>query len=101
VVHAQDQNAPILACVVCISDDIRNFICRSSGRWLIFYECSASLARIPYVTPTYLVAPVQGDHQVQEVDIPELSHDELDLLLDSSDVDLQAASEGSECEFPP
>jgi hypothetical protein len=65
------------------------------------YGCSASLARIPYVTPTYLVAPVQGDRQVQEVDILELSHDELEMLLDSSDVDLYAALEGPECESPP
>jgi hypothetical protein len=33
------------------------------------------------------VAPVQGDRQVQEADIPELSADEFDLLLDSSDID--------------
>jgi hypothetical protein len=48
-----------------------------------------------------LGGPVQGDHQVQEADIPELSHDEFVSLLDSSDFAFYSASEGLEFEFTP
>jgi hypothetical protein len=42
----------------------------------------------------YLVAPVQGDRQVQEADIPDLSADEFESLLDSSHIYCYSASEG-------
>jgi hypothetical protein len=44
--------------------------------------------------PAYLVTPVQGDRQVQEADIPELSADEFESMLASSEYDFYSASEG-------
>jgi hypothetical protein len=62
------------------------------------YECVRLCWENP---PAYLVDPAQGDHQVQEEDVPELSQDEFELLLDSSDFAFYSASEGLEYEFPP
>jgi hypothetical protein len=45
------------------------------------------------------VAPVQGDRQVQEADIPELSADEFGSLLDSSDIDFYSVLEGLEADM--
>jgi hypothetical protein len=44
------------------------------------------------------VAPVQGDHQVQEVNVQELFFDGFEFLLDG--FGCYSAVEGLECEFP-
>jgi hypothetical protein len=49
--------------------------------------------------PAYFVAPVQGNRQVQEADIPELYADEFKSLLDSSDIEFYSASEGLEADM--
>jgi hypothetical protein len=49
--------------------------------------------------PAYLVTPVQGDRQVQEADIQELSADEFELMLASSDYDFYSASEGLDADL--
>jgi hypothetical protein len=58
-------------CWTCLSrlrSDLGWPCCKSSGQWLGFYiVCSALLAN----PPARLVAPVQGDHLVQEVDFLE------------------------------
>jgi hypothetical protein len=41
-----------------------------------------------------LVTPVPGERQVQEADIPELSADEFESMLASSEYDFYSASEG-------
>jgi hypothetical protein len=64
------------------------------------YECRQLCGQNP---PAYLVTPVQGDRQVQEADIPELSADEFEfatkLMLASSGPDFYSASEGLDADL--
>jgi hypothetical protein len=69
------------------------------GQWKVagcMYECGQLRWQTP---PAYLVTPVQGDRQVQEADIPELSADKFELMLASSEPDFYAASEGLDADL--
>jgi hypothetical protein len=81
------------------SEQFRSFMLQEQWRVADFlYECVQLRWENP---PAYLVAPVQGDDQMQEADIPELSQDEFESLLDSSDYAFYSVSDGFESEFPP
>jgi hypothetical protein len=45
------------------------------------------------------VAPVQGDRQVQEADIPKLSADNFESMPASSEYDFYSASEGLDADL--
>jgi hypothetical protein len=60
------------------------------------YECGQLRWQNP---PAYLVTPVQGDRQVREADIPELSADEFESMLASFEPDFYSASEGLDADL--
>jgi hypothetical protein len=61
------------------SEQLKLFMLQEQWKVADFlYECGQLRWQNP---PAYLVAPVQGDRQVQEADIPKLSADEFESLL--------------------